>query len=131
MEYLGHIVGKDGVRVDPNKIEAMMDWPHPNNINSLRGFLNLTCYYHKFFNNYGKIVAHLTVVLKKNALIWNPTVDNSFQALKEVMCTTHVLAFPKFRKTFFLECDASRKGIGIVLMQEGRPFSFTNKQLSE
>jgi hypothetical protein len=48
VEYLGHIVGKDGVRVDPKNIEAMQNWPHPKTLKSLLGFLGLTSYYHKF-----------------------------------------------------------------------------------
>jgi hypothetical protein len=69
VEYLGYIVGKDGVRVDPTKIEAMQNCPHPKMLKSLHGLMGLTCYYCKFVQNYGKIAAPLT----------------AFQALKEAM----------------------------------------------
>jgi hypothetical protein len=52
VEYLGHLVGMDGVRVDPKNIEAMKDWPHPKTLNSLHGFMGLIGYYHKFVKNY-------------------------------------------------------------------------------
>jgi hypothetical protein len=110
VEYLSHIVGKDGVRVDPKKNEAMQNWSCPKNPKSLHAFLDLTKYYRKFVKNYGKIAAPLTSLLKNNDFTWTPTTDQSFQALKEAMCTTHVLALPDFTKTFFLKCDASGKG---------------------
>jgi hypothetical protein len=128
---LGHIVSKDGVRVDPKKIEAMQDWSFPKTLNILCGFLGLTGYYRKFVNNYGKIAVPLTTLLKKNAFTWTPVADQSFQALKEAMCTTPILALPDFTKICVLECDSFGKGIGAVLMQEGRPLAFTSKQISE
>jgi hypothetical protein len=86
-------------------------------------------YYHKVFHNYGKISTPLIALLKNNYSSWNPKANQSFQALKEDMCMAHVLTLPDFTKTFVLECDASVKGIGVVLMQYGRPLSFTSKQL--
>jgi hypothetical protein len=116
---LGHIVGKVGVRVDPKNIEAMQDWPCPNTLKILRGFMGLTRYYRKFVKNYGNIVAPLT------------TDHFHFLTLKETTCTTPVLTLTDFTNTFVLECDASRRGIGVVLVQVGQPLAFTNKQLLE
>jgi hypothetical protein len=131
VEYLGHLVSKDGVRVDPKNIEAMQDWLHPKTLKRFCLFLGLTGYYHKFVKNYGKIAAPLTALLKNNSFTWTPAAAQAFQTLKTTMCTTPVLALSDFTKTFVLECDASGKGISAVLMQEGRPLAFTSKQLSE
>jgi hypothetical protein len=128
---LVHLVGKDGVRLDPKKIEAMKDWPHPKTLKILCGFMDLTGYYRKFVKNYGKIVAPPTALLKMNSFTWTPAAAQDFQTLKMAMCTTPVLALPDFKNTFVLECDTSRKGIGVALMQEGRPLAFTRNQLSE
>jgi hypothetical protein len=68
----------------------------------------------------------LTALLKKNYFSWNVTTNQAFHALKKVMCTTLVLALPNFIKTFVLECDASWKGIGTILMQEGKLLAFTS-----
>ena len=85
VEYLGHIVVKDGVKVDPKKIEAMQDWLHPKTIKIKHGFLGLKRYYHKFVQNYGQIITPLIVILKNNSFNWIPTPNHSFQDLKEAM----------------------------------------------
>jgi hypothetical protein len=131
VEYLDHLVGKDGVRVDLKNIESMQHWPHPKTLKTLHGFLGLTGYYRKFFKNYGKIATPLTALLKKNSFTWTPATTQSFQTLKMAMCTTLVLTLHDFTNTFVLECDASGKGNDVVLMQEGRPLAFTSKQLFE
>jgi hypothetical protein len=131
VEYLSHIVDKNGIWVDPKKIEAMKDWHQPRTLRSLRGFLGLTGYYRKFVQNYGKIVAPLIALLKKNDFTWTLAVDQSFHALKVAMCTTPVLVLLDFTKTFVLECDASGKGIGAILMQDDKRLDFTSKQILE
>jgi hypothetical protein len=123
------MVGKDGVRVDSKKIEAMQDWSHPKTLKILRGFLGLTRYYRKFVKNYGKIAVPLTALLKNKSFTWTPATAQAFQTLKMTMCTTPVLSLPNFTKTFLLECDASGKGIGVVLMKEGQPLVVTRKKL--
>jgi hypothetical protein len=124
-----NIVSHEGVKVDPNKIKAMMDWPIPKTLKNLRVFLGLTGYYRKFVQHYGRIEAPLKTLTKKESFSWTPEATKSFEQLKEVMCKAPVLTTPDFIKTFILECDASGNGIGVVPMQEGRPLAFESRPL--
>ena len=115
VEYLGHIVGQDGVRLDPKKFQAMQEWPCHKSLKSLHVFLALTGYYNKFVNNYGKVVGPLKNILKTNVFAWNEAAKQAFSNLKQAMWTTLVLAMLDFIKPFVLECNTSDATLGIIL----------------
>lgn len=87
-------------------------------------------YYRKFIKKFGLLSRPLTDMLKKNSVfVWTPDKEASFQSLKEALVTTLVLALPNFNKQFVNETDASDKGIGAVLMQDGHPLAYLSKSL--
>ncbi|KAF8392867.1 hypothetical protein HHK36_021106 [Tetracentron sinense] len=120
-----------GVAVDPTKVESMVSWPKPATLKALRGFLGLTGYYWRFVRDYGKICQPLTAMLKKDNFLWTSEAELAFTTLKEAMTTTPILAMPNFNKEFIVECDASGCGLGVVLVQEGRPVAFASNALSD
>jgi hypothetical protein len=127
--YLGHVVSEFGVKADPGKIQSMIEWPFPANVKSLRGFLGLTGYYRKFIKGYGVIAAPFTPMLRKNDFSWSAEAEAAFNNLKESVTTAPMLALLNFSQPFVIECDASRAGIGAVLMQQQQPIAFLNKAL--
>jgi hypothetical protein len=85
VQYLGHIISAEGVGVDPEKVEAMKQWPKLKTLKAMRGFLGLIGYYRRFIQDYGKIAAPLTRMLKKNNLTWTIAGEKAFTDLQQVM----------------------------------------------
>lgn len=133
VEYLGHVVSSDGVRMDPGKVSAVISWPTPSSLRGLRGFLGLTGYYRRFIKDYGKIASPLTSLLKKgdgSSWRWPAEAESAFQELKTALTSAPVLRMPDFSQPFVIECDAAGRGLGAVLMQERQPIAYFSKQLT-
>lgn len=104
--------------MDPQKIEAILQWPPPKTLEALRGFLGLTGYCGRFICKYGQIAHPLTDLLKKGYFKWTEESSKAFTQLQQAITTAPVLSMPDFSKPFSIECDASGKGIGAALTQD-------------
>lgn len=91
VEYLGHVISKEGAATDPKKIAAIVNWPQPENVTDLRSFLGLTGYYRRFIKNYSIICKPLFEALKKDSFQWSEFQIAAFQLLKEKMTASPVL----------------------------------------
>jgi len=127
--YLGHVISKDGVAMDADKVAVVAAWPQPqpHSARGLRGFLGLAGYYQKFIQGFGVIAAPLTRLLRRDAFSWDEEAEAAFQALKGALTTGPVLQMPNFDELFMVDCDASGVGFGAVLHQEAGPIAFFSR----
>ena len=133
--YLGHIISKDGVKPNPEKVKAVREFPRPRNLKNIRQFLGLTGYYRRFIEGYAGIAKLLSHLLKDNVpFIWGNSEEKSFQDLKELLITEPLLIFPDFSKPFIVTIDASGYAIGGILSQgpinQDRPIAYTSRTLN-
>ncbi|KAA0060440.1 retrotransposon protein [Cucumis melo var. makuwa] len=118
--FLGHVVSAKGVSVDPQKVEAIVNWGRPISATEVRSFLGLAGYYRRFIEDFSRLALPLTALTRKNVKFeWSDKCEQSFQELKKRLVTTPILALPVTGKDYVIYCDALRLGLGCVLMQDG------------
>jgi hypothetical protein len=122
--FLGHILSENGVFVDPSKVQEVMDWKTTIAVLEVRSFLGLAGYYRRFILDFSKIAKPMTSLLQKDYKF----VSTAFHILRKLLTTAPVLALPDIEKPFNVFCDASKIGLGCVLMQEGRVIAYASRQ---
>ncbi|GKC47937.1 putative reverse transcriptase domain-containing protein [Tanacetum coccineum] len=132
VQFLGHVVNRDGIHVDPSKVESVKNWKTPESSTEIRSFLGLAGYYRRFIENFSKIAKPLTLLTQKNkTYVWGNEQDEAFRILKEKLCNAPVLALPDGPDDFVVYCDASKQGFGCVLMQQGKVIAYASRQLKK
>ncbi|XP_060191040.1 uncharacterized mitochondrial protein AtMg00860-like [Lycium barbarum] len=112
IKFLRHLVSQNQVRMDPNKVQAIVDWQAPQSVKDLRSFLGWANYYRKFIAGYSKKAVVLTDLLKKNVVwAWTEKCDGAFNLLKEAIASELILRLPDFELPFEVHIDASDKAM--------------------
>jgi hypothetical protein len=117
---LGHVISAGAISVDPSKVKYVISWMPPMNASEIRSFLGLAGYYRRIIKDFSKIAKPMTRLLEKNKdFDWTEECQASFEELKKQLTSAPVLILPDITKKFDIYCDASRQGLGCVLMQDG------------
>jgi hypothetical protein len=117
--FLGHVLSAEGIVVDPSKVESVTKWEQSLNVTDIRSFLGMAGYYRRFIENFSKIAKPMTELLNNNTKFeWSEVCERSFQQLKRRLTTALVLTLPVIKMDFVVYCDASKQGLGCVLMCE-------------
>ncbi|KAJ9561559.1 hypothetical protein OSB04_006719 [Centaurea solstitialis] len=130
VQFLGHLVNREGIKVDPAKVEAVMKWETPKSPSEIRSFLGLAGYYRRFIQDFSKVAVPLTKLTRKNvSFVWGEEQQSAFETLRQKLCEAPVLMLPEGVEDMTVYCDASYHGLGCVLMQRGKVISYASRQL--
>lgn len=120
IHYLGHILSKEGIAVDPDKIKAIVEWPIPKKILEVRSFMGLASYYRRFVEGFSKIENPITSLQRKGKrFVWTEQSDKAFQILKGKLTSRPILKVPDLNGNFTVITDASNEGLGVLVQDEG------------
>ncbi|GJP32787.1 hypothetical protein CLOM_g17383, partial [Closterium sp. NIES-68] len=119
MEFLGHVISTEGIRIDPKKLQAIQEWKPPTNLQQLQSFLGFVNYVRRFIPNMAGLTGPLTDLLHKGHFYeWGETQQAAFETLKTLLMSPPVLRIAGPERPIEVITDASDIAIGVVLMQD-------------
>lgn len=132
VKYMGHVLSREGLKPDPDKVQAVSEMPKPTckqETLSLLGFVN---YLAKFLPRLSEIAQPIRELTKKDArFIWSRQHDEAFEQIRQLVTSHPVLKYYDMNAEVTLQCDASEKGLGATLLQNGQPVAFASRTLSQ
>ncbi|GJX51962.1 putative reverse transcriptase domain-containing protein [Tanacetum coccineum] len=130
VQFLGHVIDSKGIHVDPAKIESIKDWASPKSPTEIRQFFwSWDGYYRDSLKGFRDAKPMTKLTQKKVKFVWGDKQEAAFQLLKQKLCSAPILALPEGSKDFIAYCDASKKGLGAVLMQREKVIAYASRQL--
>ena len=128
--FLGQVVSASGVSVDPGKVEAVMSWERPKSFFEIRSFLGLAGYYRRFIEDFSQLAVPMTRLTRNEVkFVWDDSCKRAFQELKRRLTSSPILIVRERGQRYTVYCDASKDGLGCVLMQSGKVVAYGSRQL--
>lgn len=131
VKYFGHIFSENGMKIDPERVNAIVNMKTPKNKKELQIFLGMVNYLRKFIPNMANVASCLQQLLKKDIdWLWTVVHDNVFANIKKMLTQTPVLQNFNNNLPIVIQCDASQEGLGCCLLQNNKPVSFASRSLT-
>ncbi|XP_056017509.1 uncharacterized protein K02A2.6-like [Ostrea edulis] len=132
VRYVGHLITNNGIKVDPEKVRAIVEMPPPDDVSGVKRVLGVVQYVSKFIPNLSDVTAPLRILLQQDVeWHWDAPQQESFDRLKQLVSSTPVLRIYDVRKPVRISGDASSKGLGVVLLQDAHPVAYGSRALTE
>ena len=129
--FFGHNITPDGLKIDPKKVEAILSMEAPTDLKGLQSFLGVVKYLNRYSPNLVQISEPLQRLCKQDTVYaWESQQQEAFEAIKTVITSAPVLACFDKNKKYYIQTDASKKGLGAVLLQDGQPLVYVSRSLT-
>ncbi|GAB1607211.1 hypothetical protein Ahia01_001004400 [Argonauta hians] len=131
ISFLGHLVTKEGLQIDPEKLEAVKEMPRPKDVEGVRRFCGFINYLAQFLPRLSEVLEPIRQLTREDVpWMWTHTQEAAFKKVKELATQAPVLSYYNPTEELYIQCDASQSGLGVALLQRGQPLAFSSRALT-